>query len=777
MWLEASLGVHEQSGYFRLTLNEWNPGWLDSSGAMLTKPLFAEEHRRTYDDVKGDPFLSAAALDRYRCDAQREAIRTILSVPDGSTVIVNLPTGAGKSLCAHLPALLTSQRGGVSIVIVPTTSLALDQERSIRTLVPHDTAYVGGDTIDERDRRAGIGARVRDGSQRIVFTSPESLLRSLRPAVYDAARRGFLRFLVIDEAHIVEQWGDEFRSSFQEVAGIRRDLRRQVSPESPTFSTLLLTATLTDTAFDTLQTLFGDNQSVVTVSAAQLRPEPSYWAMRMPNEDERTAAVLDSIRHLPRPLMLYVTEPIEAAHWMTVLRASGYSRMDTVTGLTPNNERAKVIERWRNAETDIVVATSAFGLGVDQADVRAVIHATVPENVDRFYQEVGRGGRDGRASASIVLYTQEDLQRAKSMNRKKIIGIKRGRERWTQMFEMREDLGNDRIRVPIDVRPNLADGVDMDNDMNQAWNIRTLTLMSRAGLLSFDAEAPPPFSSDSSSDLTEVETAHQYAEALTEQQRHRVVSVNHHGTIAKSVWEEMVEPARRVTSVADLRSHKLMLELLEGNRCTSQIFQDAYSISEEKGGICRPEVSVAIACGGCAYCRLNGHLPYATPLPTTFPNYPTRWKVGASLEKACSGGSAIAIFYPKKPDARQLSRIFRWLIGQGVQLIVAPPDTLDQVAEALYQQNANHPSVFTYVIDGFRFMQAPALPALLFLPPGAVLSQALQNSFSNATTGTPLKILLAASDTPDAIRTSRPLISTLQCRTYRLEEFVERIGL
>ena len=309
--------------------------------------------------------------------------------------------------------MLLSQRGGVSIVVVPTTALALDQERAVEHLIAHKkTAYIGGESAEAQEQREGIRARVRDGSQRIVFTSPESLLGSLRPAVYDAARGGLLRLFVVDEAHMVERWGDEFRSSFQELGGLRTDLQRHVPPGSSPFTAVLLTATLTDSAFDTLETLFGGGQALVPVSAAQLRPEPSYWTVEVASEEARTATVLEAMRHLPRPLMLYLTEPAEAMRWASCLREDGYRRLDVVTGHTPNAERAEVIRRWRDCDSDVVVATSAFGLGVDQGDVRVVLHATLPENVDRFYQEVGRAGRDGAASASLVIYTREDVRRA-----------------------------------------------------------------------------------------------------------------------------------------------------------------------------------------------------------------------------------------------------------------------------------------------------------------------------------------------------------------------------
>jgi hypothetical protein len=586
-----------------------------------------------------------------------------------------------------------------------------------------------------------------------------------------------LRFLVIDEAHIVEQWGDEFRSSFQEIAGIRRDLRRLVVSESSEFSTLLLTATLTNTAIDTLQTLFGDNQPLVSVSAAQLRPEPSYWAVKMATYDERIAVVLDAVRHLPRPLMLYVTEPAEAENWAMVLHASGYHRCDVVTGRTPNAERGRVIGRWRDADTDIVVATSAFGLGVDQADVRVVIHATVPENVDRFYQEVGRGGRDGRASASIVFYTEEDVKRARAMNRKKLIGIKRGRERWASMFKSHKDMVDNRVRIPINERPNLTDGIDMDNDMNRAWNIRTLTLMSRAGLLSFDAEEPPKFTLDSSLGLSENEAVDRYLATLAEQQQYRVVKLNHHGTVTHQTWEERIEPLRRTTAAADRRGHDLMLELLKGERCAGEVLRDAYSISEEKGELSRPEVAVAIACGGCKYCRSINRAPYATPLPTPLPKYATTWNVGTGLMKICGVYGGVAIFYSTKPSIHELSRLFRWLVGQGIRLVVAPEELLEQLSSVLYQPNANHPPVFTFPLNGFRFMQTPTLPSLVFLPPRAALSENLQNAFNAHIPTNPLRILFVDSNTLDAVVSRRVLRSTLSCRTFQLEEFLAQAGL
>lgn len=791
-WESASLGAHQAHGRVTLTPQEWTPTWLSAPSATLTHPLFAEEPRRTYEEVAGDPFLQAVGLTRYRCDAQREAVRAVLSVPDGRTIVVNLPTGAGKSLCAQLPAMLRSQRGGISIVVVPTTALALDQERAMENLVAHKTAYVGGDSVEAQERRQGIRARVRDGSQRIVFTSPESLLGSLRPAVYDAARNGLLRLFVVDEAHMVEQWGDEFRSSFQELGGLRTDLKRQIPLGSSPFTTVLLTATLTDSAFDTLETLFGGGQALVPVSAAQLRPEPSYWAVEVPSEETRAATVLEAMRHLPRPLMLYLTEPIDADRWALCLGAEGYRRLDVVSGRTSNVDRARVIRRWHDRDTDVVVATSAFGLGVDQGDVRVVLHGTLPENVDRFYQEVGRGGRDGRASASLVIYTPDDVRRAKSMNRKKIIGIKRGHERWSRMFEAREVLEGDRVRVPIDTRPNLSDGIEMDNDLNRAWNVRTLTLMSRARLIEFDAEPPPRFRAQRSSageetgspeaiaaaDVAERSLADaEYDLAFAEHQRHRVVSLRHHGTVVREVWEQEVEPVRRRTAISDYRGHLLMLELLRGSRCAGDTLAEAYGIPARAGERPRSEVAVAPACGGCAHCRQTRRTPYATPLPTPLPRWPVEPETGPVLDDLRGAGRAIAILYNELPPPNRLARLLRWLVGQGIRVAALPATDLASLADPLYNPGADGQWSFTYALETFRFMNAPALPAVVLLPPSSTVPRHIQRAFERESSGTPVRVLLAPADTPDATIPRRLLRSALNCRTFTMDEFSLRVGL
>lgn len=781
-WTSASLGTRVEAGSLRLTPRRWEPTWLtNGTGDELSKPVFAEEYRRTYEEVSGDPFLRVIAQSRYRCDAQREAVRAVLSVPDGATLVVNLPTGAGKSICAYLPALMASDHGGVSIIVVPTTALALDQEKSVTPLISHPTAYVGGGTSSEEERRAGIRARIRDGSQRVVFSSPEGLLQGLRAAVYDAARRALIRFFVIDEAHMVDQWGDEFRSSFQELAGLRTDLQRHVPVKARAFTTLLLSATTTETVLDTLETLFAEPGPFDLISAAQLRPEPAYWTVPARDGEAQAIIVMDALAHLPRPLILYVTEPAEANLWSQRLRAAGYGRLDVISGQTPNEHRSRVIQRWRADDTDIIVATSAFGLGVDKADVRAVVHATLPENVDRFYQEVGRGGRDGGASLSLVVYTPRDIERAKRLNTKKIIGIERGQERWTRMFDGRADLGAERCRIPIDVQPSRRPGdIEMENDLNRAWNIRTLTLMSRARLISLDAEAPPALSTAATDDLTPLtpaETRRRHEQALEDFNRRRVIRLRHHGTVSTTVWRRNVEPVRQKTYQSDVRSHQLMLEFLRGFRCVGDILSDAYSVSPRTDGYDRRGIAVAAACGGCEYCRANRRERFADPLPTPYPSWPVAARVGEVLNGLRTADGGIAVFYDELPVHR-LIQFVRWVIAQGVRVAVMPQVSLVELQSSLYEQGGSGEPVFTYALEGFRFIQSPPLPSLTYLPQHQKLSAMIQQSVDSNDATHPLRILLVPNSTRDSIGGSHRLLRhVLHCTTLNFNELSIRAGL
>jgi superfamily II DNA helicase RecQ len=762
----------------------WTPTWLER-GADPAEPATATMRRHRGRPVPADPFFTELrGVATYRTVGQQSAARAVVSSPPGATTVVNLPTGSGKSAVAIVPALLRPAVGRVTIVVVPTVTLALDQERAVQADyaprflgLPDRLAYVSAMAAAERQ---AIRARIRDGSQQIVFTSPESLVGSLRTAVYRAAEVGRLHMLVIDEVHLVSQWGDEFRPQFQAIAGLRQDLLRvaEANGHRP-FRTVLMTATLTEQSLSTLEVLFGRPGPFVQVSSVVIRPEPAYWVVRCTDEAERRARLLDAVAHLPRPLILYTTRVADAAAWEAQLRAAGYRRAALVTGESSGQQRQDAIAQLRgewpdaagspSTRADIVVATSAFGLGVDQADVRSVLHACVPETIDRFYQEVGRGGRDGNASIALTLYTERDLELARGLNRKTLISVERGVERWQAMLERAQHLADGRLRVDLRSRP--AD-LDQDSAENQAWNLRTLALMARAGVLILEAE-PPPRQSE-----REAEAADETGQAADLRITTVAVRVVVGNLAERSVWEKVVGEARNRTRDAAQRDLALMFDILQDDRCCGEICTDAYRIQAYQSVAgdavdVRPQPS----CGGCAACRRLGRDPYEGLAPVPEQPAARSRALGPDLARLLAGASTITVLCPPldSSDVRRWVRSVRPLVEacvrNGVTRLVAPDVLLDDTRIRDLHQRTD--GGFLFVDHDPLPIGRPRVPTLILHDPrqrAPMLDTALYERSDRAE---PFIVVVPA----DARDPERPHVDLADLRfpNLVLDEFVRRL--
>jgi ATP-dependent DNA helicase RecQ len=763
-WVSAGFSdVFEyDEGQLQVGVSPWQPDWLDQvAGTSIEKPLFAEQQRRCVAHVEPDSFLAQVGFDSYKSSGQREAVRAVLSAPPGATLAVVLPTAGGKSLCAHIPALLeTGASVGLVLVVVPTVALALDQQDRLRDVIGHPTAYVGGRTEREREINGEIRRRIREGQQRIVFASPESVLQSLASSLYCAADRGLLNLFVVDEAHMVEHWGDEFRSAFQEITSIRKDLLRHCG--SRPFRTLLLTATLTEMGLDSLQTLFCEPGPFALVSAAQLRPEPAFWAAYCASDDERASRVIEAVRNLPRPLILYTTLVQDARQWYRIFRDHGYLRTGLMTGQTSRDERVELLARWRADELDIMVATSAFGLGVDKNDVRAVIHACVPENLDRYYQEVGRGGRDGRAAVSLVLYTANDLKFAK--NARKLISVELGQERWRAMVRDWQPVGNGFYRVPINVAP--VYNPNAQNDYNVAWNLRTLTLMARAGVIALDAEPPPTVAADP--DMSEAEIAAMWTDALRDYRNHRIVKPLLDDHQDDAVWVTRIGPLRDESYRSASRSFQLMVSILRGgHHCVADDFRDLYSIPP-KGA--RRGVTVAEACGGCARCRSTGATPYEMEPASPWSPWHECQPLEPVLEVEFAGHRTLAIFhdgFATKQQQRSLTQFVQWMAQQRVRNVVAPV----QIGEVL-RERLREFSVPMFLFTKYEPLHLQPFATVVVMPDAESVRE-----FRPAIRGGRPAVLLLPRAAADPEAPHRRLRDILSCRTFAFDEFMNRIGL
>jgi ATP-dependent DNA helicase RecQ len=378
-----------------------------------------------------------------------------------------------------------------------------------------------------------------------------------------------------------------------------------------------------------------------------------------------------------------------------------------VTGSTPTERRREVVRRWKLADLDIVVATAAFGLGVDQRDVRAIVHACVPESVDRFYQEVGRGGRDGKASLSLVVYTDQDLGVARRMSRKKLIGREKGPKRWERMFYHKEVKLVDKglYRVPVGISPGVtATRIDMVNARNLAWNINTLTLLSRAGVLQMDAERPPQ---QDGNDRHAAERVAEHRGRLKAHREHRVVRILNPRHLEMETWQRLVEPVRREAYQNSQFDLSRMHAVLQGQRCVAQILADAYRIQTAAG-----PVHVVPSCGGCSACRSCGQLPYAGPLPEPLPTWSISRDMGAPLARLLADSDAIAVFY-NEVEQYDFERFLRWLVSMGIRSAVLPsemPASLRFVALDVLGAPMERP---VFISDAYHFRKAPRVPTLI----------------------------------------------------------------
>ena len=612
VWATYGISAHSETATHALIeALPWRPEWFRGTDVPVFEDVFAERSVRKNWAKAIDPFLGdTSGFSTFVTPGQREAVRSAFLMPPGESLIVCLPTGSGKSLVAQAPVLVRGFEGGLSLCIVPTTALALDQARQmVRMMAPRTRpgdrrllAWHAGLSVEEKDE---IKRAIREGRQGILYCSPEAMTGALLPSLYTAAQSSLLDYLIIDEAHLLSQWGDGFRPAFQSVAGVRRGLLRECPGDG--FRTILMSATLTTEAVETIDALFGPPETIQMVASIHIRPEPQYWIQREDDETAKQAKILEAVRHAPRPMILYVTKRDDARAWRERLAAQGLRRIAMFHGGTPDEDREQIIEDWANNRVDVIVATSAFGVGIDKSDVRTIIHAAVPETVDRFYQEVGRGGRDGAPSGSLLLYSGQDLGVAERIGLPSLISEDLAFERWDAMVRGAKRL--DAIGMHLEVSlATVPPRLRQQTDYNAAWNMRTLIMMARAGILELDASAPDLVPRDATEDDAAFESR---AKAYWSDYYMRcIVDLREPGHRDKAVFVNRIQAERSRSFMASDANATLLNALVTGENEVGTLLQRLYQ-SYAPGRA----VVVSRSCGGCPVHRRDGgtHLDYVEP--------------------------------------------------------------------------------------------------------------------------------------------------------------------
>ena len=600
-WRTFGFDITKSGTRFLLEAKAWCPEWLGAPDDQAAD-LFRHEHRaqpvRRVTRVRMDPFLrEVTGFKEYVCPGQREALLSALFMRPGDSLIVNLPTGSGKSLVAQAPVLVRGPNEGLTLVVVPTNSLGIDLARRTRDMyvsrdadrTPHELMWIGSRNDGSLE---AIKQRLRSGSQGILFASPEAVCGSLLKSLYIAAEKGLIAYLVVDEAHLIAQWGDAFRPAFQQLSGVRRGLLN-ACPSAP-FRTLLLSATFSRQVLETLKILFGPSEKLNIVSAVHLRPEPRYLCYQCLGPTDKNNRLEELSRYIPRPFIIYTTKREDAISLFSRLHQKGFRRIALVHGETPNEERERIIRKWVEDQLDGVVATSAFGVGMDKRDVRTVIHAALPETLDRFYQEVGRGGRDGCASLSITLFDKADIETARRMTAPTLIGDDKGYERWNTLYRAAEpDPQDTEVRV-VDLRKRPG-GLTQESDYNRDWNMRTLILLARAGLIQLESTRPLQVERHADEDegafQARVEDEHQvyFSQIPVRSLDPRLMDRSH--------FEQQLDSERRRGMESANRAFNQMLNALSGKQEMADVLVELLSSDD---------VVVSAVCRGCP--AINGEL-------------------------------------------------------------------------------------------------------------------------------------------------------------------------
>ena len=338
--------------------------------------------------VTGD--IHAILKSVYGYGAFREGQEDVIgAILDGRDVLGVMPTGAGKSLCYQIPALAME---GCAIVISPLISLMKDQVNAL-TQAGVPAAFLNS-SLSERQTAAAL-SNARGGKYKIIYVAPERLLTE---RFLSLAAEMNPSMIAVDEAHCISQWGQDFRPAYLDIQEFIRRL-----PARPRLCAF--TATATERVRADIRRLIGLREPLELVTGFD-RPNLYYRVLRPANKREALTELLNGYRGMSG--IIYCATRKQVEEICDSLKRDGFRAARYHAGLS-DDERRRNQDAFAMDDSGVMVATNAFGMGIDKSDVRFVIHYNMPKDIESYYQEAGRAGRDGERADCVLLYSAQDM--------------------------------------------------------------------------------------------------------------------------------------------------------------------------------------------------------------------------------------------------------------------------------------------------------------------------------------------------------------------------------
>ncbi|CAM3525590.1 DNA helicase RecQ [Paracoccus nototheniae] len=311
------------------------------------------------------------------------------AVAEGRDVLAIMPTGGGKSLCFQLPALM---RDGVTVVISPLIALMRDQVRALREAGVEAGALTSGNTEAETD---AVFAAIAEGRMKVLYMAPERLASG---GTVNLLKRAGVTAIAVDEAHCVSQWGHDFRPDYLRIGDLKRDLGVPLAAFTATADV--------ETRAEIVTRLFEGADPVTFLRGFD---RPNIRLAFQPKNSPRTQVLTYAAARRGQSGIIYCGARARTETLAQALREAGHPAIPYHAGLDPDTRR-EAEGRFQREDGLIVVATVAFGMGIDKPDIRWVMHADLPKSIEGYYQEIGRAGRDGDPADTLTLYGPDDIR-------------------------------------------------------------------------------------------------------------------------------------------------------------------------------------------------------------------------------------------------------------------------------------------------------------------------------------------------------------------------------